>query len=192
MTSGVANYVEIDVRSAREDHSELTHGAHILLWAKTDKLLFDRHPLRALVLMTMRFDGTLGFPGGYIEQGESIEEGLCRELREEIGVDPLTLGPISADDEVCAHLVTNRFQGSDLCLHFFVKEISQQLFVEMEKNIFAAEEYGLETMGITRVPLYTMSHERGFPAFLKNNFIGHSKEQLMKGLAFAGILPPGQ
>jgi len=93
-------------------------------------------------------------------------------------------------DEICAHLVTGRFQGSDLCLHFFVKEISEESFLRVEKNIFGAEEYGYETLGITRVPLFTMSQGRGFSSFLKNNFVGNSKEQLLKGLEHANITIP--
>jgi len=187
-TEDIPTYKELDVKSAREDYGNMRHGAHVLIWAKTDKRLFDKHPLQALVMMTMRFDGTFGFPGGYVESDETIEEGLGRELKEEIGLDPKALD-LSMEDQLCAHVVTNRFQGRDLCLHFFVKEISERQFLGIEKNIFAAEEYGLETLGITRVPLYSMSHERGFNAFLKNNFVGNSKEQLIRGLESANILP---
>ena len=57
----------------------------------------------------------------------------------------------------------------------------------MEKDVLNAEEYGLETLGVTRVPLHAMSEERGFPAFVRNNFVGNSKEQLIKGLKRADI-----
>ena len=35
--------------------------------------------------MQMRFDGTLGFPGGVVDEGESPEEAVSRELSEELG-----------------------------------------------------------------------------------------------------------
>lgn len=57
----------------------------------------------------------------------------------------------------------------------------------MEKDVLNAEEYGLETLGVTRVPLHVMSEGRGFPAFMRNNFVGNSKEQLIKGLKRADI-----
>ena len=39
--------------------------------------------------MQMRFDGTLGFPGGVVDEGESPEEAVSRELSEELGNDSL-------------------------------------------------------------------------------------------------------
>lgn len=36
-------------------------------------------------------EGMLDFPGGFIEPGESLEAGLVREIKEEIGLEPLDL-----------------------------------------------------------------------------------------------------
>ena len=186
----IPSYDEIDIKTARSNYSSIKHGAHVLIWARTETRLFGKHPMRALALMTLRFDGTFGFPGGYIDDGETIEEGLSRELREEIGLDPAQL-VITPEDQLCSHLVTNHHghQGSNLCLHFFVKEVTEEFYLSIEKNILGAAEYGLETLGITRVPLYTLSNERGFPGFLKNSFVGNSKEQLIKALEFAKMMP---
>ena len=35
-----------------------------------------------MLQMQMRFDGTLGFPGGELEEGETPEEAASREVRE--------------------------------------------------------------------------------------------------------------
>jgi len=46
-------------------------------------------------------------------------------------------------------------------------------------------------LGTIRVPLYTLGdHYRGFPVFLKHNFIGCSKEQLLAALSSLNILTP--
>ena len=37
--------------------------------------------------MMMRSDGQVGFPGGFVDEGEAIVQGLNRECFEEIGID---------------------------------------------------------------------------------------------------------
>ena len=50
----------------------------------------------------MRFDGSLGFPGGLINPGENVVEGTNRELREEIGLDTAKF-KVSNDNFLMAH-----------------------------------------------------------------------------------------
>ena len=40
-------------------------------------------------------DGSYCFPGGHMEHGESLKEAALRECREEVGVQPSNLDPIS-------------------------------------------------------------------------------------------------
>nr|KAF6335575.1 nudix hydrolase 16 [Pipistrellus kuhlii] len=65
---------------------EWRHACHAMLYAPDPGLLFRRIPLRYLVLMQMRFDGRLGFPGGFVHfPDQSLEDGLNQELLEELG-----------------------------------------------------------------------------------------------------------
>jgi len=44
-------------------------------------------------------------------------------------------------------------------------------------------------LGLIRCPLYIMRDKQGgFPSFLRNNFVGNSRQQLLIGLEHAGIL----
>ncbi|KAA0183280.1 hypothetical protein HAZT_HAZT002995 [Hyalella azteca] len=52
----------------------------------------------AAVMMHLRFDGTFGFPGGLINRGEDILDGLTRELKEELAYNPAVHKPITYDD----------------------------------------------------------------------------------------------
>ncbi|KAJ8359420.1 hypothetical protein SKAU_G00159450 [Synaphobranchus kaupii] len=62
------------------------HACHIMIYADTDAKLFGKIPIKHIVLMQMRFDGLLGFPGGFVKPAEeSLEAGLSRELWEEMG-----------------------------------------------------------------------------------------------------------
>ena len=46
----------------------------------------------------------------------------------------------------------------------------------------------LQVMGIVRCPLYTLPNGLGFPAFLRQKFIGNSREQLLMTLERRGLL----
>lgn len=47
-------------------------------------------------------------------------------------------------------------------------------------------------MGIVRCPLYTLPNGLGLPAFLKHDFIGNSRDQLLIGIERRGLLTPAE
>lgn len=53
-----------------------------------DRMLIARRPERGML------GGLWEFPGGKVERGEGLEEGLRRELREELGIEVEVLGPL--------------------------------------------------------------------------------------------------
>nr|CAD7449427.1 unnamed protein product [Timema bartmani] len=134
--------------------------------------------------MQMRFDGYIGFPGGLIDDGESVVQGLNRELVEEMNLDIVKF-PVKDDDFVTAHFCPNK----NICLNFYAKEVLYEDIKLIESSSMRAGDHGSEVLGTFRVPLYTMGDGyRGFPAFLANNFAGNSKQQLTYSLVHLGIM----
>ena len=50
--------------------------------------------LKIFFQLQLRWDGTLGFPGGSIKDKEDLVKGLNRELKEELGIDRSNEGGI--------------------------------------------------------------------------------------------------
>jgi len=147
-----------------------------MFYARTNAKLWKEYPQRALVNMQMRFDGKLGFPGGLIDDGEDVVAALNREIKEEMGEG---LPTVRQQDWICTH---HNIQNK-IILHFFCKEVSEEEFLVLEGNANKAVEFGVEVLGVVRVPLYTMERRNnGFPQFLANNFCGNSMFQLLLGL----------
>ena len=162
------------------------HAAHVMLHSPCgkDKKLFGYYPVHHAVMLQLRFDGTLGFPGGFIEDGESIENGLKRELSEELGP---TAGGINFTESDL--VISQVCPEKPVCLHFYCKNIEVDVLQTIEKEVLDSPQYGLETLGFVRCPLYTMrDNHGGLPSFLANNFIGNGREQLLKGLKHEGLL----
>lgn len=177
-------YIEVK----REDcHNYANHeqAAHCMVFCRLPGMQFmESFDLRAAVLMQMRFDGHVGFPGGLIEEGEDPIHGLIREMDEEINFVP-------KNNEISeiSHVGTYWNPSIKILLHFYALEVSQDRIREIERQALEAHDYGGEVMGTFRVPLYTMEDGvRGFPTFLKNSFIGNACQELKAGLLHSSIL----
>lgn len=161
----------------------LKHAAHGMIFAKKPSLLWDLYDQKGYVMMQVRFDGLLGFPGGLVDEGEEPVDGVNREMHEEIGLD---LEKYLFSEE--HHIASYYHAGKGLILHFYLMEVSPEDYCELELKTLSAVEYGIETYGIVRVPLFTMGDGiRGFPAFLANQFAGNSRSELIKGLLTAQL-----
>jgi len=151
---------------------------HCLIYAKRSN---GEHPL---VLGILREDGMLGLPGGTLQPGESLKDGLKRELFEELNIDfPVDDHVIFKKWENLAHEKTYIWVH-----HLCMVEITEEQFYGVEKCATSAEHYGTEIYGIFRVPFGVIRGNLGFPAFLRHNFIGDCKEDILLGFLLAGLM----
>lgn len=165
------------------------HACHVMLYSDTKTQLFGRTPIRHIILMQMRFDGLLGFPGGLVNPSEeTLEAGLSRELSEELGVAL----PISVDDHVdSCRAPASSPSSSHLITHFYVKKMEEEQIKEVEKAAAStATDHGQEVLGMVRIPLYTMKGGGGLPSFLSHSFIGNARSQLVDSLLRFNLITP--
>ncbi|XP_056241694.1 U8 snoRNA-decapping enzyme isoform X2 [Seriola aureovittata] len=165
------------------------HACHVMLYADTKSQLFGKIPIRHIILMQMRFDGLLGFPGGLVNPAEeTLEAGLSRELSEELGVAL----PMSVEDHVVScHAPASSPSSSRLITHFYVKKMEEEQIREVERAAAStATDHGQEVLGMVRVPLYTMKGGGGLASFLSHSFIGNARSQLVDSLLRLNLVAP--
>ncbi|XP_029362789.1 U8 snoRNA-decapping enzyme [Echeneis naucrates] len=164
------------------------HGCHVMLYADTKSRLWGRTPIRHIILMQMRYDGLLGFPGGLVDpKKETLEEGLSRELLEEVGVAL----PIYEEDHVVANYAPASCSKSLLMAHFYVKKLEEEQIREVERAAAStAADHGQEVLGMVRVPIHTMRTGAGLSYFLSHTFIGNARSQLVHTLLRLNMVTP--
>ncbi|XP_012519401.1 PREDICTED: U8 snoRNA-decapping enzyme-like [Propithecus coquereli] len=164
------------------------HACHALLYAPDPGMLFGRIPLRYAVLMQMRFDGRLGFPGGFVDtQDRSLEDGLNRRLLEQLG-EAVAAFRVERADYRSSHAGSK----PNVVAHFYAKLLTLEQLLAVETGATRAKDHGLEVLGLVRVPLYTLRDGiGGLPIYLENSFIGAAREQLLEALQDLGLLESG-
>ena len=70
-----------------DEIADVVKTAHCAFWCEPETKTVRETPVKAILMMQLRSDGLLGFPGGIVDPGESILECLNRELREEMALD---------------------------------------------------------------------------------------------------------
>jgi len=132
------------------------------------------------VLMHMRWDGHIGFPGGGMEYGESLEEALVREMKEEYNFD---VGQRA--EFLCSHADDH----GELHTHCFEIRVSEPELRETIENATRGEHFLAETQGVFAVQVAEFPPNRGYCQVRKNNFMGSSGLQLDALVKRHGWLP---
>ncbi len=87
---------ELPVRSRRRPvpHHTVTAG---VVWNEHGQILLTQRPLDGLL------GGLWEFPGGKVEPGETLQQGLRRELQEELGIDVMVREPVAVVEHAYSH-----------------------------------------------------------------------------------------
>ena len=133
------------------------------------------------LIMIDRWDGRMGFPGGTLNEGESLLEALVREIKEEVGITikPEKVHPIvTHETRIVTHLYGLKVLEVEFLhiyyhiLNNFSRSILLHAYEEGDDSHFMSE-----ITGIKIVPL--LQHEnKGINRFLENSFAGSSRDDL--------------
>lgn len=119
-----------------------------------------------LVLMQVRWDGYLGFPGGNVDPGEELLPAVLRELDEEINYQP--------NEEIS---LMCSFSQTDRHIHCFSHAIHEEKVVEIIRQSTYARHFLAENQGLFAFQMKNFGKD-GWSVFRKNKFKGSAGEEL--------------
>ncbi len=132
-------------------------------------------------IMQMRWDGKIGFPGGKVDEGETLLEAVKRELKEELGIvfPEKFYSPVST------------FYNDKVATHLFEVKVDELILLSLITRLSPIAQIGSEVLGVMLVPLCNttdihLEHDN----FLQHNFIASAKLELMNFVKEKGYLSP--
>lgn len=151
---------------------------------KEVKKLRDRELVVPMVLAQMRWDGSIGFPGGKVDEEdkingcltrESLINALCREMNEEIN---MSLDKINKDNfkELC----TFRDTEEDVYIHNFIYEVTADDLIPITQNALKSPHIISENCGNVFLHLVNYSDTKGINNLLNHRYSGSGKEELIE------------
>lgn len=126
-----------------------------------------------MVLVLLRWDGTMGTAGGKVDPGETLREALAREVKEELAYT-LPAGSIPLEFAT--------FESQGWHNHAYRLEVPYAELLHIRNQAVTAEHAEAECSGynLVHVERYrsTGDRPRGIEAFLQNHFCSTAKREL--------------
>ena len=172
--------------------STIRRAVHTCIYASVSYKLWGEVPARHAILMQLRFDGLIGFPGGLVDPSqpdsdvlEDLEVAANRELKEELS-DLIQV--TSGDYKYAIYL-----PSENIICHFFMKKVNEDLLTQLEHSALTAPDR-FEVCGTLRVPCYELPQSGGktpggFPNFITQRFAGNALQQLLHACREAELIP---
>ena len=136
-----------------------------------------------LVLMMLRWDGCIGFPGGKVESREELLIALRRECEEEVNFK------FSHVNSRLALLCSLATLNDDRHIHCYEYQISNNAMIEAVRQATEGEHFMHECMGCVTVPIANFEGGGGVIEFFKHNFKATAKMELECLIKRKGWLP---
>lgn len=125
--------------------------------------------LRNGTLLAMKNERTPYYflPGGRIRFGETMEEAVLREVREELGIEARILRPLWLNQGFFQEDITGK-RFHELCLYFLM-DISGSELEKTEDTFLRREES--HTNQFHWLPVQTLQEEYLYPVFIKEKIL---------------------
>ncbi len=164
-------YTKIDTGTIEKEKLQCVF---LLIYCKDGKpykkySLPDGRELIPKVLSLSRHDGYIGFIGGKVDTGETLIEGLLREVKEEAGL-------IISPDLPIEPLATYSEEGANI--HSFSLEVTELELLDIVTVISGSDNFGVEITGFALNHIERYTKGGGVDQVLSQNWKATGKLEL--------------
>lgn len=104
-------------------------------------------------------------PGGRVQLGETTEEAVIREIREELGIQSRIVRPLWLNQAFFTEVI-DQMRYHELCLYFLM-DVSNTDLLSRGESFVCTDAEGRKTLRFEWLPFERLKDEYFYPLFLK-------------------------